>query len=194
MLVIESGATQPQHAARIVMLIVSPATASALALHAVEQSWVMFVQTNVRGLGAGPIKIEAVKGTQIASRLNELAANNPFEVLLIGLTPTPTPHDLVLQLSAQFEAQHMHDGWFESTPNLIALVQAIGQHALQELLAQTHPGGLTDAPVGIAEMAALLDVSVPTVRRMVHANAIPFMRYGRTLRFVPADVFASLRR
>jgi excisionase family DNA binding protein len=64
--------------------------------------------------------------------------------------------------------------------------------ALTGLLAQTHPGGLDDGAVDIETMAELLSVSAPTVRRMTKANQIPYLRFGRVLRFVPNDVFASL--
>lgn len=174
------------------MLIVSPSTAAALAPHA-EGSWVMFVQV-VPPTGAGAIKLEAVKGNAIAARLKALAADNPFEVMLIGLTAAPNPPELVAQITTQFDATHLHDGWFDTTPALLGVVQAIGQHALQELLGRTHPGGLTHTPVDIEEMAQVLGVSVPTVRRMVRAGSIPYLRWGRMLRFVPADVLASLRR
>jgi excisionase family DNA binding protein len=39
-----------------------------------------------------------------------------------------------------------------------------------------------------------LGVSVPTVRRLVKAGEIPFLRLGKALRFVAADVLASLDR
>jgi excisionase family DNA binding protein len=175
------------------MLIVSPATATALAPHADGSSWVMFIQI-IPPSGPGAIKVEAVKGAMIAARLRALAADNPFEVMLIGLAPTPHPAELAAQFTAQFAETHLHDGWFDVTPPLLGLVQAVGQHALQELLSRTHPAGLAEHPVDIEEMARVLGVSVPTVRRMVRANEVPYLRWGRMLRFVPADVIASLRR
>lgn len=114
--------------------------------------------------------------------------------MLIGLATSPQPAQLAEQIATQFDNDHMHDGWFESSPTLISVVQAIGQQALQELLAQTSPGAISSEAVDIDEMARLLDVSVPTVRRMVRANQIPYMRTGRMYRFVPADVFASIQR
>jgi excisionase family DNA binding protein len=35
---------------------------------------------------------------------------------------------------------------------------------------------------------------VPTVRRLVKNGEIPHLRMGKALRFVPADVIASLER
>jgi excisionase family DNA binding protein len=37
-------------------------------------------------------------------------------------------------------------------------------------------------------------VSVPTVRRMIKQEVIPYLKFGRIYRFVPADVIASLAR
>lgn len=173
------------------MLIVSPSTATALAPHARDNTWVMFVQASSPSSSA--IKIELVTGRNLGVRLNSIARDCPFETMLIGLATSPQPAQLAEQVAAQFADDHMHDGWFESSPALIGVVQAIGQHAMQELLSSTMPGAVSSDAVDADEMARLLDCSVPTVRRMVQRGQIPCMRSGRVLRFVPADVFASLR-
>lgn len=175
------------------MLIVSPATATAFAPHASDQAWLMFVQVNPPTGGAGPIKIEAVVGKQLASRLRAIAADNPFETMLIGLVASDAPLELGNQIAVQFPDSHLHDGWFETTPQLLGLVQAIGQASLQTLLAHTSAGNLSGNPVDITEMAKILDVSISTIRRLVRGNEIPYLRSGRMLRFVPADVIATLR-
>lgn len=175
------------------MLIVSPSTASAMALHATSSSWVMFVQVNPPAGGPGPIKIEGVKGTNIAQRLRAIVGDNPFEAMLIGLIATPTPMEHASAIGEQY-GKPLHDDWYEASADLIAFIQHVAQAPLQELLARTHPGAMSDSPVDIEDMAKILDVSVPTVRRMVTANEIPYLRFGRMLRFVPADVIASLRR
>ena len=175
------------------MLIVSPSTATALASHAAG-SWVMFVQTNPPTGGAGPIKIEGVQGTQIAGRLTALARDNAFETTLIGLLSTETPDELATAIADQYGGGELHDGWFTPSANLLAFVQHAAQVAIQDLLARTHPGALPVTPVDIDEMARLLSCSVPTVRRMVKAGEIPHLRWGRVLRFVPADVISTLHR
>ena len=154
----------------------------------------MFVQVS-SPYGPGPIKIEVVDGTKLASRLRALAADNAFEAMMIGLIATNAPTDDARVIEQSFEAAHLHDGWFEPVPGLLALIQQRGQEALQTLLARTHPGALEgDGAVDINEMARILGVSVKTVRRMIDANEIPYLRWGRVLRFVPADVIASLQR
>ncbi len=152
----------------------------------------MFVQVNPPS-GQGPIKIEGVKAGQLATRLRQLAADNAFEATLVGLIATPTPAEHASAIGEQY-ATHIHDGWFEPTADLIAFIQHTAQGPIQELLAQTHPGGLSETPVDIEQMAEILGVSVPTVRRMVKAEQIPYLRFGRVYRFVPADVIASLQR
>lgn len=152
----------------------------------------MFVQASTPSASA--IKIELVRGRDLGSRLGAIAMNCPFETMLIGLATSPQPAQLAEQIATQFIDDHMHDGWFESSPALIGVVQAIGQHAMQELLNQTMPGAVSSDVVDVDEMARLLDCSVPTVRRMVQRGQIPCMRSGRVLRFVPADVFASMQR
>jgi excisionase family DNA binding protein len=175
------------------MIIISPRTARAISPHAADQSWVMFVQSSPPG-GFGPVKIEGVKGVQIAPRLRTLAADNAFEVLLIGLVPTPTPDEHAEAIKAQHAAAHAHHSWYEPTPALMAQVQATGQAALRDLLGQARRGNAPSTAVGIDELARHLNVSVPTVRRMVKAGDIPYLRLGKVLRFVPTDVIASLDR
>jgi excisionase family DNA binding protein len=173
------------------VIALSSATAAAIALHAAEGSWVLFLQA-VSPAGRGPIKIEGIDGKQLASRLTALARDNAFEVQLIGLLPSTTPIQLAQQIILDFAQAHLHDGWFEPTSYVLTFVEHAAQEPLQQLLAQTHPGGLEE-PVDIEEMAKLLDVSVVTVRRLIKAEQIPYMKLGRVYRFVPADVIASLQ-
>lgn len=176
------------------MLIVSPATATALAPHAAERSWVMFVQVTPP-MGAGPVKIEGAHGKRIADRLAQLAADNAFDTMLIGLIPTTTPHEHANAIAQQYAAAHLHDGWFAPEPGLLAFIQHAGMPAIQELLERTHPAALGDEAVDIDTMADMLNVSATTVRRMVKAGSIPFLRAGNgALRFEPRSVFATLRQ
>lgn len=153
----------------------------------------MFVQVNPPTGGNGPILIDGVKGSQIAARLRQLAIDNAFEAMLIGLVETTQPDEYAAAIAEQYTAV-VHDRWFEPTADLLAFIQHAAQEPIQALLSQTHPGGLRDAPVDIDEMARQLGVSVPTIRRMIKANQIPYLRWGRMLRFVPVDVFATLQR
>jgi excisionase family DNA binding protein len=176
------------------MLFLSPHTAKTLSPLTADQSWVMFVQVNPTTGGFGPIKIEGVRGTQIATRLREIAADNAFETFIIGLTPTETPDELAHMIQTQFASAHLHHEWFEATIDLVSFIQHTAQEALETLLAQTRPGGIPDGAVDIETIAGLLGVSSKTVRRLVKDGEIPYMRMGRALRFVPSDVMASLER
>jgi excisionase family DNA binding protein len=176
------------------MIVLSPHTANALAPHAVDQSWVMFVQVNAPVSGLGPIKIEGVRGTQIAARLRALAADNAFEPYLIGLTPTVTPNELARAIQEQHVLARLHHDWFQPTAGLLAFIQHTAAGALRRLLAQARPGNIPDGAVDIDEIAQHLGVSVPTVRRLVKDEKIPYLRMGKALRFVPGDVVASLER
>ncbi len=175
------------------MLIVSPATAQALAPHAAERAWVMFVQANPPTGGNGPILIEGISGSKIASRLRQLSEDNAFETVLIGLIETTIPREHADAIAAEYGAP-LHDAWYEPTAALLAFVQHVGQPALQVLLEQTHPGALSESLVDTASIAEILGVSVQTIRRLVKAKTIPFVKWGQTYRFVPKDVIANLQR
>lgn len=171
------------------MIVLSPNIAGTLAPHTADQSWVMFVQVN-----QGPIKIEGVDGDKIAARLRELARDNAHEPYLIGLVATTTPTELEAAIHAMFATDVIHHDWFEPSIELLTFVQNTCQGALQALLAQTRPGGAPSDVVDVEAMAGYLGVSVPTVRRMVKAGEIPHLRVGKALRFVVADVVASIER
>ena len=174
------------------MLIVSPATTTALAPHAAQKSWVMFVQTNPPCTSPGLILIEGARGAELAQRIKQLSATNAYEVMLIGMIESPSPTEHAKTISEQYSA-HVHNSWYEPTASLLAFIAHVAQPTLSVLLAQMHPGALSETPVDINEIARILNISVPTIRRMIAKNQIPFIRAGRVYRFVPSDVIASLR-
>jgi len=152
----------------------------------------MFVQVNPPTGGQGPIKIEAVRGNQIATRLATLARENAFDPMLIGLIESATPQQHAQAIAEQYGGGNLHHDWYAPSADLIAFIQHVAQGPIQALLTAAHPGGLSNAHVDIEQIADILDVSVPTVRRMVKNGDIPYLRAGRIYRFVPADVLASL--
>lgn len=177
------------------MIFVSPTTASAMSLHAgPRSSWVMFAQTTPPNAIVGPIWIEAVTSAQIDVRLGELVRFGAYETFMIGLVETTAPEDSASAIREQYAGKNLHHYWYEPTADLLAYIQHYAQEPIRQLLEQTHPGGLSKGTVSAEEMQQILDVSESTLRRMVKANEIPFMRWGRTLRFVPQDVIASLQR
>ncbi len=177
------------------MLIVSPSTASAIAPHATSKSWVMFLQATLPSNcgGQGLILIEGARGSELAARIKQIAAISPYEVTLIGLIESQKPGEHAKAIIDEYTT-HVHDNWCDATAGLLAFIQHVAQPMLTLLLSQTHPGALSDQPVDIETIAKMLNVSVPTVRRLVAANQIPFLKAGRVYRFVPSDVIASLRR
>lgn len=175
------------------MIALNSGTSAAIALHAAELSWVVFLQTELPGgIGAGRIKIEGLRGKQLASRFSTLARECPYEIYLIGMIPTTDPgvH------SSAIAEQHpiVHDGWFEATADLIAFIAAQGQPALISLVEKVHPGAFDQEQlVDIEQLAQMLDVAPITIRRMIERRAIPYYRVGRAYKFKPSEVLASLR-
>jgi excisionase family DNA binding protein len=175
------------------MIRLSAQTSASIALHATNSDWVAFVQCQP-AVGIWPIKIEGIRGKRLVDRLSRLANDNPFDVFLVGLIES-RQLDLAQILKAEFATDNIHDDWFMPSQVLISLIEQEAQASVQALLVITQPGSLpNDAVVSIEEIAELLDVSVPTVRRLVKADQIPHLRYGRALRFVPEDVLATFKR
>jgi excisionase family DNA binding protein len=155
----------------------------------------MFVQATLPSncSGQGLILIEGARGGDLAARIKQITSISPYEVTLIGLIESLKPGEHAKAIIDQYTS-HVHDNWCEPTAGLLAFIQHVAQPMLMQLLAQTHPGALSEAPVDIEGIAKLLGVSVPTVRRWIAAEQIPFLKAGRVYRFVPSDVIASLRR
>lgn len=153
----------------------------------------MFAQTRPPQNAVGPIWIEAVAGAQIDTRLAELIRFNAFDTFLVGLVETMAPEDAASAIREQYAGKSLHHYWYEPTADLIAYIQHVAQGPIKQLLEQTHPGALSQGTVGLEELAQILSVSESTIRRMVKADEIPYMRWGRVLRFVPADVIVSLQ-
>jgi len=151
----------------------------------------MFVQARPT-CGAAPVKIEGTKDP--TTRLRALSEDNAAETFLIGIIPTEKPAEAEARVHAMFAASKLRSGWFAPTTELLSYVQINAQQAISGLLGDlkrhSHPDGVTT----IEEIAAHLGVSVSTVRRMVKAGQIPYLRAGRQLKFIPADVVASLQR
>ena len=177
------------------MLSVSPSTVDAITPHA-NGAFVMFVQVTAPKSPPGPIWIEGVRGHRLGTVLGELARLKAYDPMLIGLLETTLPPEQHAQaVRAHFDGDRLHDNWFEPTPGLLAAIQQDAQAALRTLIAQTHPGAHSQHPVGIDEIAAMLNVSVKTVRRLIEKQQIPYLRAGNgPYRFIPADVFASMQR
>lgn len=152
----------------------------------------MFAQTRPPQ-NIGPIWIEAVTGAQIEPRLGDLNRFSAYPTLLVGLVETAQPGDAASAIREQYAGKNLHHFWYEPTADLIAYIQHVAQGPIKQLLEQTHPGALSQGTVDVEGLMQILNVSESTIRRMVKADEIPYMRWGRTLRFVPADVIASLQ-
>jgi excisionase family DNA binding protein len=175
------------------MMILNPTTAAAVVLHASDGVWIMFLQSTAPCDPYGPIMIESTMRERLAARLTDLNEDNAYGLRLIGLMPVNDPKNVDTVLEA-FDAYRLHDAWFAPNAELLAFIAENAQDAISLLLAQTRPGALPDAPIMINEMADILGVSVPTVRRMIKLEEIPFLKFGRVYRFIAADVLASLER
>ncbi len=176
------------------MLIAHHSTASAITPHAAGRSWVVFLQTALPAGVISPIKISGMKGSEISRELNRIAADNAYDVQIIGLIPSTDPEVHASAIAAQYAGEHMHNGWYMPSPGLNAFIEHHALGALRELLAQVHPGVISEHVVDIEEMARILNVAVVTVRRMVKSDEIPYIKWGRVYRFVPTDVIASLQQ
>lgn len=173
------------------MIVIGANTAAAIALHAAEGSWVMFLQAIYPPERRGPIKVEGLRGASLAERLISISRDCPCEVQLIGLLSSPIdPIQHANEIATELTA--IHSSWFAPTEELTSFIENSAQAPILELLGRTQAGAI-DGLMSIDEIAEYLSVSVPTVRRMIKDRRIPYLRFGRIYRFVPNEVVASLR-
>lgn len=175
------------------MLIARRSIATAITPHAADRSWVVFLQTALPSGVASPIKIVAMRGSEIGDELRRISAANAYDVQIIGLIPSDQPDQQAAAIARQYGG-HLHDGWHTPSANLIAFIQHHGKAAIQDLLGQVHPAAIPDRVVDLKEMAQILKCAEVTVRRMIRAEEIPFLRTGEKYLFHPAEVLAALRR
>lgn len=178
------------------MLVARRSIATAITPHAADRSWVVFLQTALPAGVTSPIKIAAMHGSQIGEELRRISAANAYDVQIIGLISSTNPDQHARAIAEQYAGDHLHDGWYAPSADLIAFIQHHAKAAIQDLLARVHPAAVTDRIVDLKEMAKILKCHEITVRRMVRAEPpeIPFMKTGDKYLFHPAEVIAALRR
>lgn len=175
------------------LILLSPQTVDAVAMQGDnDQSWIMFIQL-ILNAGIGPIKIEGATGRELAVRLHEINDDMPYDVMLIGLIPCDEDPDRQAESIGNMFLP-LKNGWYHPTAELISHVSQYAYPHLIDLYNRTSPKAIDgDQLVDIEDLSQILGVSVPTIRRMIKAKTIPFMKAGRAFRFVPKDVLASMR-
>lgn len=177
------------------MLIAHHSTVAAIAPHAADRAWIVFLQTALPAGVPSPIRIVGLKrGAEISRELNRISELNAYEVQIIGLIPSTDPDLHVRAIAEQYASDHLHDGWYRPSADLIAFIAHHAKKGVQDLLDQVHPGAISEHVVDLRALAQLLNCSEVTIRRMIDRGEIPFMRAGRNYRFQPAEVIAALQR
>ena len=173
------------------MIFLGARTTGSLAPLTRNLSCVMFVQAKP-SCGPSLVRIEGTRDP--VTRLRALADDNAVETFLIGLVNTDDPAAAEARLRQTFEPSIVRGRWYSSSQDLMGYIQFNAQAKLNELLGQLRPHSHPNGTMTIEEIADHLHVSVSTVRRIVRDGQIPYLRAGRQLRFVLADVVASLQK
>ncbi len=169
------------------MLFLGSNTVSSLSAHVRGTPCVLFVQTKCDGT----VLIEGTKNP--TERFRALSENNSGETFLIGLVRVDDPAVTEKSLHERFAHANVRGRWFQPVPELVTLIQTECQSAIRELLSTLRPHSQPEGTITIEEMATHLNVSVVTVRRMVKSGRVPYLRVGHQLRFLAADVVATLQ-
>lgn len=170
------------------MLALPTLTVQSIAPSLEGRSWVAFLQ-----LQAPPssfVKIEATK--TLVARLRQLDRDLPYETRLIGLIETVNPAEAVRAIQREYETARFRGEWFRPELPLLTFIERSGQRDLRDIVAHLEPS--KSGTIGVAELAEQLNVSVPTIRRMVSDKRIPALAVRGQIRFVLSEVLSHLRR
>ena len=171
------------------MIYLSPVTTASLATVTKHLECVLFVQARPP-IGEALIKIDPTK--EPSTRLRALQEDNAHETFLVGLMPTANATEVASALAEQYKAQHVRGSWYHPSGALLAFVNNAAQKPLKSLLGKLRQHSLPDGTLTIDELAKYLRIPTRTLRRFVSLGAIPYLRVGKYLRFVPDDVRATL--
>lgn len=145
---------------------------------------VYFVQCRPTDETIGPIRIGATRNLQ--AHLQQLVDLNPFPLYFMGSMMSAEPEKAKQMIQEQFATARTRGDWFRPTDELITFIRTKSQRPLTPPTPQVP----TDRLLSVEDVARILGVSVPTIRRFVAAGQIPCVRIGRQLRFAPGDITA----
>ena len=145
---------------------------------------VYFVQCRPTEETIGPIRIGATR--QFQAHLQQLVDLNPFPLYLMGSMVSAEPEKAKQTIQEQFASARTRGDWFRPVEELMTFVRT----KTQRPLTPAAPSVPMDHLLSVDDVARILGVSVPTVRRFVAAGQIPCVRVGRQLRFSPKDIVA----
>jgi excisionase family DNA binding protein len=105
----------------------------------------------------------------------------------LGVIETPRNALLAMFLHYDFYLHRVHDEWFSPAVAILAYVAERAQP--YDPVVRTVD---EEELVTTAQLAGVLSISVPTVRRWVRSAVIPFYLIGRRKRFRISEVRAAL--
>jgi excisionase family DNA binding protein len=120
-------------------------------------------------------------------RISALRAANAYPLRVLGVVETPRHALFAMFLHFEFAQHRVHDDWFVPVP---AILDYIAQRAqlFDPVVDPLDEGEL----ITTAQLAHVLSLSVPTVRRWIRSASIPFYVVGRRKRFRISEVRAAL--
>lgn len=156
-------------------------------------SIVYFVEAD----GLELVKIGATQ--DLVQRLTTLTSENACELRLLGVIPRRDAAAYANELKTRFAALRAHDDWFRLRAPLRAFLdRTLPSTKAQKPIEPDMHGFMFDAPAAplldVHDVAAYLDVSVVTVRRLVRNRQLGCVRVGRQLRFDLRDPSIVARR
>jgi excisionase family DNA binding protein len=172
------------------MIAITPQTVSALAPMVEGRQWIAFVET--RNRAGSLVKIEATR--HLVARVRAIDNDNPFEVSLLGLVESTTASASARAIQEEYQRDRAKGDWFNATVPLLTFIEKVAQPALVALVQQLRFHMAPAPTVTVEELAKLLNVSVPTIRRRIQDGSLPFVRFGNQYRFVVGDVLATIRQ
>lgn len=156
-----------------------------------------------------PRLVQIAATTDIHQRFQTLRAENAYPVSILGIIVDERADVLEATLHQRFVEYHDHGKWFAADNELMAYIAAnarpvdgqrvaSGPHVNLDFDVQldglTWPECEPEALLTLGQMASDLNVSVPTMLRVLRSERLPHFRIGKQIRFVREEVYAHLRK
>ena len=153
---------------------------------------VTFIECRFQPELVGFIQIAATRN--FLSQVAVLVESNPFPMYLHGYIPTGDSEKLAKEIRELMGAYQLRGTWFRPQQELI---EFIGKNARRPTAVGLPTGGgnvdsKEEQLLTVEQIAEKLQVSEPTIRRLVASGKIPHIRQGRLLRFQMSAVLAAL--
>ena len=151
---------------------------------------VTFIESRYHPEMVGFIYIASTRN--FPTHVSTLVDHNPFPLYLHGYIPSATPENLAKTIQHQWAKYQYRGHWYRPHDDLIGFIRSSARRPPTVPLPNSALAPAETELLNVKELSDRLQISVPTLRRLVASDQIPHIKKGRILRFNLAQVLSAL--